>query len=261
MKKIISIILISLLCLSLFGCENESIDKNLAFENMCSYFINDFKNENYYIQISKTQAESHIMTEISALNDDCAFLEYDVTGSLKFFRDGKITTISPATYYTTEEKSADWSSLSYGKKAENYKRVLKGLCQKDYSDSSVNIIKEIKVEKNENKDFPYKVSVHFNLENVNTKELFENAGNFGSLSIKFLCSEDGKSFDDISLNVQYDYNSEIYVIAAYFGDPNLPDEKGENGQRPDDIQEIFDGYVEDMQKSFEQYLESMQSNY
>lgn len=261
MKKILSITLTLLLCLSLSACGNEEINGSEAFESFRQYLLNDFENENYYIQISKTQAEAHTMTEISKLNDDCAFLVYDATGSLKFFRNGKNIIISSDNYYTTDEKEAKWSDFSYGKTAENYRNALYELCQMDYSKYSTDIIKEIIVEKNENENFPYKVSIHFDLSVINAQELFGNGGNFGSLSIKFLCSEDGKSFDDISLNIQYDYNSEIYVIAAYYGDPNMPDENGSNGQRPEDIQEIFDGYVDDIQKSLDQYLESMQSNY
>lgn len=256
MKKIISIILTAVFCLLLYGCGEDNFDKTLAFENMSKYFTDNFTSEDYYIQISKTQAESHVLTEVSKLGDDCAFFVYDVTGELKFFRDGKLKNISPETYYTIDEKDADWNDFTYAKTAETYRNVLKKLCS-----SESLAIKEIKAEKNDNKDFPYKISVIIDLDKTDAKTLFGSGGNFGSLSVKFLCSENGENFDDISLNVQYDYNSEIYVIAAYFGEPDLPDENGDNGQRPDDIQEIFEDYSEDMQKSFEQYMESVQANY
>ncbi len=257
MKKILDVVLVAFLCISLSGCGTESIDKELAFENMRNYFINDFRCEDYYIQMSQTQDQSHIMTEISAIGDDCAFLEYDYSGALKFFRNDKLTTISPQTYYNTESCDAKWTDFSYNKTAENYRQVLFQLCQNDKTNS----VEEIKIEKNENDDFPYKISVYFDLEKINAKELFNSGGNFGSVSIKFLCDENGKNIDDISLNVQYDYNSKIYIISAYYGEPNLPDKDGNNGQRPEDIQEIFEDYSEDMQNSFEEYLNSIQSNF
>lgn len=263
MKKIVSVILSFLLCLILTACGEEKPDGAAAFENMRSFFLNDFKSENYYIQKSKTQAESHVMTEISMLDGDCAFLEYDATGSLKFFRNDEVTTISPETYYIRETKEAEWSGFSDYQLDSIYSGIMNWLCKTDYSESSDNtsVISEINVEKNDNENFPYKVSVHFDPKKIDTKEAFGNGGNFGSISIKFLCSDDGKNFDDISLNLQYDYNSTIYVAAEYFGEPNLPDKDGNNGQRPEDIQEIFDDYAEDMEKSYEEYLKNLQSDY
>lgn len=253
MKKTLSIIMIALICLCLNGCGENEIDNNIAFENMKSYINNDFKSENYYIQISKTKAEAHELTEVSKVDDDCAFFTYDVTGALKFFRNNKVTELSPMTYYAEEEKDAKWTDFSYAKTAENYREVLKKLC----NDKSL-AITEIKTEKSENKDYPYKVSAYIDLEKIDAKTLFGSGGNFGSLSIKFLCTENCEKFEDISLNVQYDYNSEIYVIAAYFGEPNLPDEEGDNGQRPEDIQVIFEDYSKNMQNSFEEYLKNIQ---
>lgn len=261
MKKILAVVLVAFLCISLSGCGTESIDKELAFENMRNYFINDFTCADYYIQTSQTQDRSHIMTEISGtdavFDGDYAFLEYDYSGALKFFRNGKLTTISPQTYYTTETRDAKWTDFSYNKTAENYRKVLFQLCEENKTDS----IEEIKIEKTENDEFPYKISVYFDLEKINAKELFNSGGNFGYVSVKFLCDENGEKFDDISLNVQYDYNVTIYVISAYYGEPNLPDKDGNNGQRPEDIQEIFEEYSTRMENSFEEYLNSLQSNY
>ncbi len=254
MKKILAFALASLLFISLSGCGVDSVDKELAFQNMRDFFINEFRCADYYIQMSKTKAEEHVMTEISAIGDDCAFLEYDYSGALKFFRNNKLTSISPQTYYAKDSGDAKWTDFTYYKNAENYRSVLFQLCQNNRSDE----IENIKIETTKNDDFPYKISVYYDLEKTDAKKLFNNGGNFGSLSVKFLCSEDLKKFDDISLNVQYDFNAEIYVIAAYFGEPNLPDESGNNGQRPEDIEEIFEEYSARMENSFEEYLKSIQ---
>jgi hypothetical protein len=70
--------------------------------------------------------------------------------------------------------------------------------------------------------------------------------------------EKGENFEDVSLYVQYDYNDEIYVISASYGEINLPNEKDENGQRPEDIQKEYEKNLAELQASFEEYLNSMQ---
>ncbi len=257
MKKIKSILLTTVLCLSLSACEKkENFNQTVAFENMKSYYSNEFDSEDYYIQISKTKAEAHIMTEASKHGDDYAFMEYDVSGALKYYRNNKLTTLSPETFYQAEEKDAKWTDFSYENTAQTYKEVLNTLCLE--SDS---IFKEITFEETEDKNYPYKISANINLDNIDEKTLFKSGGNFGSVSIKFLSDESGKNFDEISLYVQYDYNDEIYVVSSKYGEANFPDEKGENGQRPEDIEKEYTKNAEELQSSFEQYLEEMQSNY
>lgn len=251
MKKFLSVILCTVFCVSLCSCSDErEVNKNEVFENFMEYTSENTLDDNYYIQISKTAAESHILTEASKLDDDCAFMHYDVTGNLKFYRDGKYTTLSISNLYIPEEKDAKWEDFEYEDMAENYREIISELCSKD-TDDNTNSLKSIDVSDSENKEFPVKYSVQYDLETVDTRALFKNGGNFGSLSIKFLSDESGKSFKDISLNCQYDYNDEIYVISVKYGTPNLPDEKGENGQRPEDIEEIFRDYVDKLTAAYQ----------
>lgn len=264
MKKIISIITAAamLSCMTACGSKTEDFNKTQAYDNMRSFFSEDFNSEDYYLQISKTQAEAHVMTEASKVGDDCVFLEYDVLGALKFFRAGKLTTVSMETFYQEDESDAQWSDFSYQKTADTYRCVLSALSGSDYSDPAEKTyaIKEITVEETENDAYPFKVSAHFDMDKVDANTLFSSGGSFGSVSIKFLSDEKGESFDDISLYVQYDYNDEIYVISAKYGEPNEPDEEGENGQRPDDIQKEYEDNLEELQTSFEQYLQSIQQS-
>lgn len=264
MKKIKAILLSVVFCLSLSACSKEESDdfnQTAAFENMRNYYSQSFESEDYYLQMSKTKSESHVMTEASKSGDDCVFLEYDVSGALKFFRNDKLSSISPETFYQVDSNDAKWEDFSYEKTAKTYRSVLDNLCKEDFSDigNENSLLKELTYEKTEDENFPYKVSALFNLEKLNTKELFGNSGNFGSVSIKFLSDKDGLNFDDISLYVQYDFNDEIYVISVKFGEANLPDEKGENGQRPEDIEKEYNKNLEELQASFEQYLEEMQN--
>ncbi|MBQ3565866.1 MAG: hypothetical protein IJA12_01685 [Oscillospiraceae bacterium] len=266
MKKIKSIITAVLLCLSLTACgeEKEAFSQTQAYENMRNFYSDTASDiEDYYIQISKTQSEAHVMTEVCKDGDDCVFLEYDVMGALKFFRNNKLTNVTYETFYQPEEKDAQWSDFSYQKTADTYKNVLNALTDTEFSDSERDTyaIKEITVEETEDKSYPYKVTAQFDMNKINAKEMFSSGGNFGSVSVKFLSDEKGESFDDISLYVQYDYNDEIYVISAKYGEPNNPDEKGENGQRPDDIEKEYEKNLEELQASFEQYLEQMNTSY
>ncbi len=261
-KKIISIITAAAMisCMTACGNKTEDFDKAQAYENMREYYSNSFESEDYYLQISKTQAEAHVMTEACKSGEDYAFLEYDVMGALKFFRNNTLTNVTFETFYQPEEKDAQWSDFSYQKTADTYRNVLSALSADEYSasDSDTYAVKEITVEETEDKNYPFKISAHFDMNKINAKELFASGGNFGSVSIKFLTDETGESFDDISLYVQYDYNDDIYVISAKYGEVNLPDEKGENGQRPEDIEKEYEKNLAELQASFEEYLKSVQ---
>lgn len=251
MKKIFSVILCTVFCVSLCSCSDErEVNKNDVFENFREYISENTLDENYYIQISRTAAEAHILTEASKMDDDCAFLHYDVTGNLKFYRDGKFTSLSISNLYIPEEKDAAWEDYEYEDMSQNYRKIISALCDKK-NDNNQNSVKSVEVSDSDNKDFPNKYSVQYDLKTVDTKSLFKNGGNFGSLSIKFLSDDSGKNFKDISLNCQYDYNDEIYVISVKYGTPNLPDEKGENGQRPEDIEKIFRDYVDKLTAAYQ----------
>lgn len=256
MKKIKAILLSAVFCLSLSACEEKTnFDEAAAFENMKTGISENIESEDYYIQISRTQSEAHVMTEVSKYGDDCAFLEYDVMGALKFFRNGKLTNISADTFYQADSKDASWEDFSYYKTADTYRNALKTVI----ADSSA--VDEITYEENDSEDFPYKVTVKYNLDKIDVNTLFGSGGNFGFVNIKFLSDESGTSFDEETLHVQYDYNSEIYVISAKYGDIDLPDEKGKNGQRPEDIEKEYNSNAEELQASFEQYLQNIQASY
>lgn len=264
MKKITSLITAGIICLSLTACSsNDEFNKNQAYENMRKYYSEDFENEDFYLQISKTKAEAHVMTEASKYGDDCVFLEYDVQGALKYYRNKKLTHLAPETFFQVETSDAQWSDFSYQKTADTYRSVLNTLSSDEYSsdDSKAYAVKEVTVEETKDKSYPYKVSAHFDTNKINTKELFASGGNFGSISIKFLTDEKGESFDDISIYVQYDYNDEIFVISSKYGEPNLPDEKGDNGQRPEDIEKEYEQNLEELQATYLEYLKQFEASY
>lgn len=252
MKKIFSVILSAVFCISLCSCSDKREEnKNEVFEKFREYISENTLDDNYYIQISKTASESHILTEASKMGDDCAFMHYDVNGNLKFYRNGKYTSLSVSSLYIPEEKDAQWEDFEYESMAVSYREVISELCSKENDTADrQNIIKSISVSDSENKEFPDKYSVQYDPETVDTKSLFKNGGNFGSISIKFLSDESGTNYKDVSLNCQYDYNNEIYVISVKYGTPDSPDEKGENGQRPEDIEEIFQGYVDKLTAAY-----------
>ncbi len=257
MKKIKAILLSAVLCLSLSACGEEKIDFNetTAFENVKPALSENLKSDDYYIQISKTQSEAHVMTEVSSFEGNYAFMEYDVSGALKFFKDGKLTTMSPSTFYQADTKETTWEDFSYQKTADTYSTVLYTISQ------DADAIKEITFEENDSEKYPFKVTVNYDLKKLNANELFGSSGSFNSVSIRFLSDEKGESFDEITLHVQYDYNSEIYVISAKYGDVNLPNKNGKNGQRPEDIEKEYNQNAEELQASFEQYLENLQASY
>lgn len=246
MKKFLSVLFCTVFCISLCSCSDKRDEnKGEVFENFKKYIAENTLDDNYYIQISKTASESHILTEASKLNNDCAFMHYDVNGNLKFYRNGKYTTLSISNLYIPEEKDAQWEDFEYESMAADYREIIAQLCS-----NTENTIKDIEASDSENKEFPDKYSVQYDTDTIDTKTLFKNGGNFGSISIKFLSDESGKNYKDISLNCQYDYNDEIYVISVKYGDPDSPDEKGENGQRPEDIEEIFQDYVDKLTSAY-----------
>ena len=260
MKKILHILIAAVmginLCL-LWGCgEDERPDPEKLAQSMKSYISDSFDNKDCYIQISRTKAAAQTITEVSELGEDKCFLTYDFSGALKFFRNGKFTDVNPTTIYTPNVKDADWDTFSFGKTADNYREVLKKLCAD--KNGSEYAVREVTLTDTENEKLPYKVSVSFDVDKFDCGKLFASGGNFGSLSVKFLTDQDGSTFDNVTLHVQYDYDSEIFVTAAKFGTPKTPDENNGNGERPEDVEEMYNGYLKKMQTSFEEYLQSIQ---
>ncbi len=260
MKRIVALLMASVMCAGLCGCGDDMPDGYEAFRNLQSYVTDRFDSEDYYLQLSHTKAGEQDITEVSKLGDDTVFLTYDAMGTITFFRNGRLINVNAENYYTPEEKDASWEDFSYGKTADKYFGALKELCTSDYDKQVETAFKDIIVEESGDEQFPYKVSVYCNLDNMNAKALFKSGGNFGSLSVKFHCDKDMENFDDVTLHTQYDYDSEIYVILAKFGEPDFPDNEGQNGQRPDDVEEVYKGYLEDTQRSYQEYLESIQES-
>ena len=93
-----------------------------------------------------------------------------------------------------------------------------------------------------NKNMPYKFSVKYNPEELDTKSIFSNSGNFGIVSVKFESDKDFEKFSEVSVSCQYDYDGVIYLYSVTFGEPDQPDSEGKNGQRPEDIQKIYESY-------------------
>lgn len=251
MKKFFSVILCAVLCVSLCSCTDEREEnKSDVFKNFRGYIAENELDDNYYIQISRTASESHILTEASRLNDDCAFMQYDVTGNIKFYRDETYTTISYDHLFIPEEKDAQWTDFEYENMAESYREIISELCSMADSDDA-DTVKSIDVSDSDDKEYIGKYSVQFTPENLDTKSLFKSGGNFGSVSIKFLADESGSNFKDISLNCQYDYNGEIFVISVKYGTPDSPDKDGKNGQRPEDIEKIFQQYADNLTAAYQ----------
>ena len=239
-------------CLTACG---EEPDTNALAEEMKSYMTSSFKSDDYYIQMSRTKSEAHTVTEVSKMGDDKCFLEYNADGIIKYFSGDKVIDISAETLYAPEEKDAKWDDFTYGKTADKYREVLMTLCGDSKNEYPV---KEIKYEDSDNEKLPYKVSVYYDLSAFDCGKLFGSRGNFGSLSVKFLTDLNGSTFDNVTLHVQYDYNSEIFVAAAQYGTPKTPDENNGNGQRPEDIKEVYELRLKTLQNSFEEYLQSLQ---
>lgn len=265
MKKILSLILCGAISFSLFGCSSENaVSNEFVYNNFKNYIANNELPSDYYLQISQTAAESHILTEASKLNKDCAFMQYDVTGTLKCYRGGSYTILAPETYYVPDIKEAQWSDFDYEKMSEKYRNIIHLLCEmneNDEAESENKLIKSIDVSDSEDKDYPLQYSIQFNPDVIDANKLFESGGNFGSVAIKFITDKEKSEYHNISLNVQYDYNDEIFVTAVKFDTPDSPDEKGENGQRPQDIEDIFQEYVDEATASYSDYYDEYLDEY
>ena len=239
-------------CLTACG---EKPDELYLESAMRAYMVNSFKSNDYYIQMSRTKSEAHTVTEISKMGDDKCFLAYDANGIIKYFSNGKVYDVSAETLYAPQESDAEWDDFTCGKTADKYREVLMTLCGDSNNEYPV---KEVKLDDSGNETLPYKVSVYYDISKFDCGKLFGSQGNFGSLSIKFLTDLNGSTFDNVTLHVQYDYNSEIFVAAAKYGLPKAPEENDGNGQRPEDIKEVYELRMKELQSSFEEYLQSLQ---
>lgn len=252
MKKIFAVFSSMLICLSLCSCSESTEEKNEVFADFRSFVTDNTLDNDYYIQISKTASDAQTLTEASRMDDDCVFMQFDFTGSLKFYRDGKYTVVSADTFYVPEEKDAQWTDFNYESMSQQYREIIAELCGDDIvnMESENPVIKSIDVSENDSKEFPKKYSVQYDPSVLDTGTIFKSAGNFGSVSIKFLTDKNNENFSEISVNCQYDYNDEIYLVSVIYGTPDEPDEKGENGHRPEDIEEIFQGYLDDLEEAY-----------
>lgn len=240
MKKIISMLTAALLTISLCACGDDSEENEKIYQDFKTYISENGTEENYYIQISKTADSANTLIEASRLGNDCAFMEYDVSGTLKFYRNNALTVISSLYYYVPDTKDAVWEDFEYEGLNEKYQRILTDLLESDAE-------RVIEKEKTGDKAMPYKVSVKYNPEELDTKSIFSNSGNFGIVNVKFQTDESFEKFSEVSVSCQYDYDGVIYLYSVTFGEPNEPDDEGKNGQRPEDIEKIFSAYKEQIE--------------
>ena len=105
MKKALSLIITMAVMFCLTAC-GEKPDELYLASAMKAYMVNDFKSDDYYIQMSRTKSEAHTVTEVSKMGDDKCFLAYDANGIIKYFRNGKQYDVSAETLYAPEEKEA-----------------------------------------------------------------------------------------------------------------------------------------------------------
>lgn len=240
MKKIISMLTAALLTLSLCACGDDSEENEKIYQDFKTYISENGTEEDYYIQISKTADSANTLIEASKLGNDCAFMEYDVSGTLKFYRNNALTVISSSYYYVPDKKDAVWEDFEYEGLNEKYRGILSALLDSDAE-------RTVEKEKTGDKAMPYKVSVKYNPEELDTKSIFSNSGNFGIVSVKFDTDESFEKFSEVSVSCQYDYDGVIYLYSVTFGEPNEPDDEGKNGQRPEDIEKIFNAYNEQIE--------------
>lgn len=240
MKKIISMLTAALLTLSLCACGDDSEENEKIYQDFKTYISESGTEEDYYIQISKTADSANTLIEASKLGNDCAFMEYDVSGTLKFYRNNALTVISSSTFYIPDIKDAAWEDFEYEGLNEKYQRILTDLLESDAE-------RAVEKEKTGDKEMPYKVSVKYNPEELDTKSIFSNSGNFGIVNVKFQTDESFEKFSEVSVSCQYDYDGVIYLYSVTFGEPNEPDDEGKNGQRPEDIEKIFTAYKEQIE--------------
>lgn len=240
MKKIISMLTAALLTLCLCACGDDSEENEKIYQDFKTYISESGTEEDYYIQISKTADSANTLIEASKLGNDCAFMEYDVSGTLKFYRNNALTVISSSYYYVPDKKDAVWEDFEYEGLNEKYRGILSALLDSDAE-------RTVEKEKSGDKAMPYKVSVKYNPEELDTKSIFSNSGNFGIVSVKFQTDESFEKFSEVSVSCQYDYDGVIYLYSVTFGEPNEPDDEGKNGQRPEDIEKIFNAYSEQIE--------------
>lgn len=233
-KRLMTIITAVMMLLSFTACGDDSGE---VFENFKNYIDENGLESDYYIQISKTADSANTLIEASKLGKDCAFMESAHTGDVRFFRNGVLTEVSAENYFAPIKKDRDWNNFEYEGMSEKYRDILSELLKN-------NSEKTVEKKKNDNKDTPYSVTIKYDVEKLDTKALFSNSGNFGIVNIKFDTDEKAEKFDNISVSCQYDYDGVIYLHLITFGTPDSPDEKGNGGRRPEDIQSIFDSNMD-----------------
>lgn len=240
MKKIISMLIAAMLTVCLCACGDDSEENESIYQDFKAYISENGTEQNYYIQISKTADSANTLIEASRLGNDCAFMEYDVSGTLKFYRNNALTVISSSNFYVPDKKDAVWEDFEYEGLNEKYQGILTQLLDSDAE-------RVIEKEKTGDKEMPYQVSVKYNPEELDTKSIFSNSGNFGIVSVKFETDESFEKFSEVCVSCQYDYDGVIYLYSVTFGEPDEPDDEGKNGQRPEDIEKIFDSYSEQIE--------------
>ncbi|MGN0622086.1 MAG: hypothetical protein ACI4I9_09480 [Porcipelethomonas sp.] len=231
MKKAVTLITAAILCIICCSCSEKKSSEEIFEGFRDSALTNDTENE-YYIRISETSAGVHTLKEASKTGNDCAFMESCTDGSTRFFRKGKYIVSSAETFYVKKETKAEWTDFGYDSIAVRYDKVYNELLKTD----SFTVEKK----KSDDEEAPYKITAKYDIDSLDTKALFSNSGNYGSVTITFLTDKSGELYKNITLNCQYDYNSTIYIYSVQFGAPNEPDSEGNNGQRPIDIKKIFE---------------------
>ena len=101
MKKIISLILSGIICISLCACGEEEFDPKENFDKLGDYVTGEYETSNFYMQISKTKADHHSVTEVSKLGDDKAMLTFEAL------------TLQPTAYLNRRKKTKIGKSLLY----------------------------------------------------------------------------------------------------------------------------------------------------
>lgn len=234
MKKITAFLSAVVLAISLCSCGDE--DNSKIYQNFKNFISENGTEDNYYIRISKTADSSNVLTEASKLGNDCAFMEYDISGKIRYYRNHALTVVSAQTYFVPDKSSAEWEDFEFEQLNEKYRAIFEELLESDCKTT----IEKSKIKDGDNL---YSVTVKYDLDDLDANSIFSNSGNFGYVNVKFETDKSFSEFSEVSVNCQYDYNSTIYLYSVIFGDPNEPDENGENGQRPEDIKEIYEKYT------------------
>ena len=173
MKKILAVFSAFILCLSLCSCSESDEEKQKNFDLAKNYILNTDFSGDYYIQVSKNSSDAPVLTEASKMDDDCAFMQYDYSGAMKFYRNGKATEISAETFYVPEEKDAAWSDYSYDDMANQYEKIMKTICTDEVlnAESEKPVVESISVSETDSKLKKY--SVKYNTSAVDTKSIFK----------------------------------------------------------------------------------------